>query len=49
MRVVGTPTSGSLVDLVFDEEIDHRDDRGKESKVSCERLVANLWSSRQTL
>jgi len=35
---VGTPTSGFLVNLVLDEEIDHRDDGSKEPKLDYEGL-----------
>jgi len=49
MRAVGTPTAGSLVNLVLNEEVDHGDDGGKESKRDCEGLTIYLEPSRRTL
>lgn len=45
MEAVGTLTPGYLVNLVLDEEIDHRDNRGKESKLSRERLAVRCEMS----
>lgn len=45
MKVAGTVTSGSLVDLVLDEEIDHGEDRGKESKLGDKKLMVSCKSS----
>jgi len=41
MRTVGILTPRSLVDLVLDEEIDHRNNRDKESGMGRQRLAAD--------
>lgn len=40
-NTVGTLTSWSLVNLVLDEEIDHRDHGNKESELGHENLTIN--------
>lgn len=49
MREAGIHTSGSLVNLVLDEKVDHGDNGGKESKIDYEGLTMNLEPGRQTL
>jgi len=46
---VGTPTSRSPVNLVLDEEVDHGNNGGKESKLDYEGLTMNLEPTRRTL
>jgi len=40
-NALGTLTPGSLVDLMLDEEIHHRDDGGEESELDHEQLTVN--------